>query len=187
MAVTIDAFPDYVPPPRDKVIMTKPLTIYPYADPKRKITNFRYQDWLVLGRAPEILKMDNRESMYVVMEDYSVSLDVDGKLMVIVVPKGMTTDLVSVPKWARSIIGRVGPHLEACIVHDWLYVAWQIQDREPTKADWRWANKVLYAGMKAAKCSWASRVAIRIAMETPFLSWGVFKRRDLNLFMDLGE
>ncbi len=160
-------------------------TIYPYTGPKHKITAFRYQDWLVLGRAANTLKRGDREAMYVVMKDYSVSLDVNGKLMVIVVPKGMTTDMASVPWWARSIIGRVGSHLEACIVHDWLYIAWQLQDREPTKDDWRWANKVLYAGLDAANCSWLTRIAIKIAMETPFLSWGVFKGRDTNKFVDL--
>lgn len=161
------------------------LASYPYADPSVNIQDFSYTDWLVLGRAPYTLKRGNREAMYVVMEDYRVSLEIDGKLMVIVVPKGMTTDLTSVPRFFRNIIGRVGPHLEAAIVHDWLYVAWQLQDREPTRADWKFANRVLYAGLKSAKVSWITRVGIRLAMEFPFLSWGVFKGRDTNLFVEL--
>lgn len=163
------------------------MTIYPYADPKLKITEFRYQDWLILGRNPKSLKRGDREAMYIIMEDYSVSLDIDGKLMVIVVPKGMTTDLASVPKWARSIVGRVGPHLEACIVHDWLYIAWQLQDRQPTRDDWKFANRVLYAGLKAAGVGWVIRTAMKVAMETPILSWGVFKGRDKNLFVEMGQ
>ncbi len=159
--------------------------IYPYMDPESEITAFYYTDWLVLGRAPWALKRDNREAMYVVMKDYKVSLTVDGKRFDIVVPKGMTTDLASVPKIFRNIVGRVGPHLEACIVHDWLYIAWQLQDREPRKDDWRWANKVLYAGLEAANVKKFHQTAIRVAMETAGISWGVFKGRDTNKFVDL--
>jgi hypothetical protein len=93
--------------------------------------------------------------------------------------------MASVPKVFRNIIGRVGPHLEACIVHDWLYIAWQLQEREPTKADHKFANKVLYAGLKAANCSWVTRWGIKASMETPHFSWSVFKGRDTNKFVEL--
>lgn len=162
-------------------------TIYPYFHPDSEITDFTYVNWLVLGRAPESLSRGDREAMYVVMEDYPVQLTIDGQRRYIIVPRGMTTDLASVPKVFRNIIGRVGPHLEACIVHDWLYIAWQLQDRQPTRDDWRWSNKVLYAGLKAAKVKKFHRLAIRAAMEAPVLSWGVFKSRDKNLFVDLEE
>ena len=156
--------------------------MYPYADPSQSITNFRYYDWLILGRAPETMKRDDREALYVVMEDYHVTVDVGGKKHVIVVPAGMTTDLASVPKVFRNVVGRVGPHLEACIVHDYLYVAWQFQDRLPTKADWKFAKRVLYAGLKAAGCSWFTRTSIKVAMETPLVSWLTFKGRNKNIF-----
>lgn len=160
---------------------------YPYMDPDLPITSFYYTDWLILGRAPQFLKRGNRESLYVVMEDYKVSLTIEGKRFDVVVPAGMTTDLVSVPKMFRSVIGKVGPHLEACIVHDWLYVAWQLQNRMPMRDDWKFANRVLYAGLKAANVSWTTRVGIKIAMETANLSWDVFAQRDKNLFVDLKE
>lgn len=161
------------------------MTMYPYADPSYPITDFNYESWLILGRSPETLKRGDREAMYIIMKDYRISFTIGDRRHVIVVPKGMTTDLVSVPKWARSIIGRVGPHLEACIVHDWLYVSWQLQDRQPTKDDWKFANRVLYAGLKAAKVNWVTRVGIKIAMEFPGISWGVFKKRDKNLFVEI--
>jgi len=159
------------------------MAMYPYFDPKAEITNFRYTDWLVLGRCPDVLQaVGDREAMYVVMEDYPVELTIEGYPYTIVVPKGLTTDLASVPKSFRNIVGRVGPHLEACIVHDWLYVAWQLQERSPTKADWKFANKVLYAGLKAAKVKWTVRTAIKVAMQ---FSWGVYKNRDKHLFLHI--
>jgi len=121
------------------------------------------------------------------MDDYPVELTIGGLPFTVVVPEGMTTDMASVPRWARSIIGRVGPHLEACIVHDWLYIAWQLQDRMPTRNDWKFANRVMYAGLKSAKCSWVTRVGMWIAMEFPYFSWSVFKGRDKNLFHDMEE
>ena len=164
---------------------------HPYQTTPQIIDGFLYSDWLVLGRSPSTLKRGNREAMYVVMEDYTVTLAYEGRYMQparadpITVPKGMTTDMASVPKIFRNIIGRIGPHLEACIVHDWLYIAWQMQDRMPTREDHDFANRVLYAGLKAAKCHWVTRVGMWIAMEFPFISWSVFKGRDKDLFLDL--
>lgn len=159
--------------------------MYPYFNPDNPITDFRYTKWLVLGRAPSsfLKKRGERESLYIVMKNYPVELTIAGHTFVIVVPKGMTTDLASVPKIFRGLIGRVGPHLEACIVHDWLYVAWQDQNRDPSKADHKFANQVLYAGLRAANVGWFIRTAIKIAMETPWISWNIFRKRDTNLFV----
>ena len=154
--------------------------MYPYANPKNPITDFRYYDWLHLGRSPESLFKEDREILYVVMQDYRVSMMIAGHKHMILVPKGMTTDLASVPKVFRNIVGRVGPHLEACIVHDWLYVAWQFQNRLPNTDDWEFANEVLYAGLKAANCSWVTRTAIRLAMK---FSWGAYKGRNKNILV----
>ena len=160
-------------------------TIYPYCDCDKPVTDFLYRNWLVLGRGPEPLMRGDRTAEYVVMKDYEVIVVVGGEYHTIVVPAGMTTDLASVPRIFRGLVGQTGPHLEACVVHDWLYIAWQIQDRLPTKADWKFANQVLYAGMKAAGCSWFTRMAVKVAMKTPFVSWSVFKSRDKNLFVSL--
>ena len=160
---------------------------FPYYDPDIPITDFGYSDWLILGRAPFTLFRHDREAMYIVMKDFAVTMKIGALTVNIVVPQGMTTDLASVPKCFRNIVGRVGPHLEACIVHDWLYIAWQLQNRLPTKADKKFADNVLHAGAKAAGCSWATRWALKIAMGMPMFSWRVFKERDSNLFVDLDE
>ena len=89
-----------------------------------------YEDDLCLGRKETALKRMNSEASYVVTRDYKVKYkyQINGKIKPasIIVPAGMLTDLASVPKWARSFYGRVGKHLEAAIVHDWLYMAWQL-------------------------------------------------------------
>ena len=66
---------------------------------------------------------DGDDANYVVGEEYSASVTVtgpgapsDGRLK-IAVPKGMLTDLCSVPRLARWLVSRVGPHLEASILH----------------------------------------------------------------------
>ncbi len=67
------------------------------------------------------------------------------------VPVGMLTDLASVPAIARSYIGRVGPHLEAAIAHDFLYRVWRdLLGVAPTSDMKRFADTVMLAGMKAA-------------------------------------
>ena len=55
----------------------------------------------------------------------------------IVVPPRFLTDLSSVPWYARCLIGQAGPHLEASIVHDWLYCAWQREDGAEPDEDMR--------------------------------------------------
>ncbi|MDD9994161.1 MAG: DUF1353 domain-containing protein [Dehalococcoidia bacterium] len=68
------------------------------------------------------------------------------------VPANLLTDLSSVPRWGRWLVGRVGPHLEASIVHDWLYVAWQDERMEkPTEEMRSFADDVFRAAMKVAK------------------------------------
>lgn len=69
----------------------------------------------------------------------------------ITVPKGMLTDLTSVPPAVRGIIGPVGPHLEAAIVHDFLYVAWQdVAGVEAREKDREFADKLMRAAMLSA-------------------------------------
>ena len=93
----------------------------------------------------------DREAQYIVAQDYSVCYRLNGgPRLTITVPRGMLTDLASVPRPFRSIVGRVGPHLEASIVHDWLYVAWQVKDKDSTDELRRFADDLYLAAMKEA-------------------------------------
>ena len=92
------------------------------------------------------------------------------------VHEGMFTDLSSVPRIARGIVGRVGPHLEASIVHDWLYVAWQVEEIKPTDEMRQFADDVFRAGMQKAKVGalkrWAIYQAVRLGGRGTFCAAG---------------
>ena len=47
-------------------------------------------------------------------------------------------------------VGRVGPHLEASIIHDYLYIAWQVKNVDATEERRRFADDLMLAAMKAA-------------------------------------
>ena len=100
----------------------------PYPSERIQIDCASYEGDLCLGRKKTALQSTNSEASYVVTRDYKVTYRIKGKKgsNSIIVPDGMLTDLASVPRWARSFYGRVGKHLEAAIVHDWLYMAWQL-------------------------------------------------------------
>ena len=66
-------------------------------------------------------------------------------------PRGLYTDLASVPDALWSIVGPIGRHLEASILHDYLYMAWTDFRAKAVKRDWDFADGVLRAGMKVSK------------------------------------
>ncbi len=164
----------------------------PYPVTWSEISDFRYVSRLALGRDPRTLYVrKGREASYVTLEPYRVEYRVDGEPTSLTVPAGMLTDLTSVPRIVRNIIGRVGPHLEAAIVHDFLYIAWQlIPRREARKQDWRFANEVMFAGLRAAGVNMFQRGLIQAALRPSVASWLVYRSRDdgldgMGLFVDL--
>ena len=127
--------------------------------PWTAIADFAYLTPLVLKREVEalLLRPDYRiDAEYVVAEPYRVGIRLDdGDERQVEVPAGFLTDLVSAPTIAALVgIRRVGPYLEATIVHDYLYVAWQYledeADRKPRDEDRRFADELYRAAMIAA-------------------------------------
>ena len=116
------------------------------------VTDFKSTDTLYLGRESEALPMPGgREAQYFLVQDYIVRFRVNEVIRALTVPAGFLTDLASVPRIFRAYFGRVGPHLEAAIVHDFLCSAWELLDGyEATDRDWLFANAVMCAGLKAA-------------------------------------
>ena len=152
----------------------------PYPVSWNKVSDFHYDSRLELGRDPEALMIGkSRESCYMTLSNYTVDFLVDDRRWRLTVPAGMLTDLTSVPRIFRNIVGRVGPHLEAAIVHDYLYIAWQLlPNRTARRQDWKFANHVMFAGLDAANIGWAKRKLIRAALSAPYFSWSVYRERD---------
>lgn len=154
----------------------------PYPEgPGGQITDFEYVSPLVLYRFanPDEDDGDQADAAYVVGRPYSVEFKLDGNQRVVEVPQGMLTDLASVPWGFRWLVGRVGPHLEASIVHDYLYIAWQdIEGYRAQLKDWAFANKLMGAAMAKAKVVWWRRIIILMAVW--IFGWIVYFIRNPN-------
>ncbi len=151
----------------------------PYPDgPWTAITDFVYGTPLHLYRAIEaVQRREGEDADYIVSKAYTVRFKLDGRDREIAVPQGMLTDLSSVPRLARPIIDRVGPHLEASIVHDFLYIAWQsLQARGVREEDREFADKLLRVAMEAAGVGTLNRFLIYNAVRVG--GAGAYRRRD---------
>jgi hypothetical protein len=139
----------------------------PYPSPGwEKISGFEYLTPLRLCRDAKAVQVrDGEDADYVVSDDYRVRYRLDGAAREITVPAGMLTDLVSVPWFARWLVDRVGRHLEAAIVHDFLYIAWQdVADRGARAEDRRFADELMRVAMQTARVGARLRFVIHIAV-----------------------
>ena len=100
----------------------------PYPIPKdwQKITAVKYCDPLILVRCkPRGKNWDGKKFIvgraYEVKYKWTDNSGVNQGYHSIVVPCGLVTDLASIPRIARSVVSKVGPHVEASVVHDYLY------------------------------------------------------------------
>lgn len=153
---------------------------YPHDYKGETIENFKYETPLVLRREIEAVKMrgGKDDAEYVVGADYVVSFNLKGEVnkRTIKVPRGMLTDLSSSPRAAWALVAPVGPHLEASIVHDFLYIAWQDLGRQPQSNDWLFADNVMQAGMVEAGVEKSQIVMIYAALRG--FGWPVYKKPD---------
>jgi hypothetical protein len=163
-----------------KTVTPKIENPYPLHYKGEKIENFKYESSLVLIRDIDAVKMrgGKDDAEYIVGADYVVSFNFKGEVnnRTITVPKGMLTDLASVPRAAWALVAPVGPHLEASIVHDFLYIAWQDLGRQPQSNDWEFADNVMHAGMVEAGVD-KSQIAMIYAALRGF-GWPVYKKPD---------
>ncbi|MEO1720943.1 MAG: DUF1353 domain-containing protein [Pseudomonadota bacterium] len=153
-------------------------------DPEAKITWVKFLDDLHFKRHVKAIGIEaGREAEYVVSQDYRVQYTQEGDSRVreITVPEGMLTDFASVPRMARWFAGRVGPHLEAAIVHDWLFVAWQELGIQPQRQHFRFANAIFAALLKAAGVGWFKRM-IMIRAVSGLIGWRVFRKPEDRRF-----
>jgi hypothetical protein len=152
-----------------------PVVRNPYPEQWETVSDFSYDTDLYLARARKALVDGrNREAEYIVAAEYRCSCRVDGRPWPIVVPSGMLTDLTSSPRVARAIVNRVGPHLEAAIVHDFLFLAWQdLPGHGARRSDFRFANVVMREAMAAAGISVVVRSLIFATVSSP-VAWQTF-------------
>ncbi len=72
------------------------------------------------------------------------------ELITIHVPEGYVTDFASVPRWAWSVVGPIGRHARAAVIHDFCYSQRWAGDR-------KWADEVFYEAMKESGVVWWRR------------------------------
>ena len=144
---------------------------------------FRYEDDLYLTRDIKAVKgRTGEDANYVLAKDYEAEVTVKSLAggqeynIPIFIPERFLTDLSSVPRLGRWYVGRVGPHLEASIVHDWLYVAWQVEGRDPTQTMRDFADDVFWVAMKEARIGPGRRRVMYRAVR--WFGKGAFNRRE---------
>ena len=162
---------------------------YPAKDSWNKITDFKFVDYLNTRRFPTAIRVRHEPELeidaeFVVSEPYSVTYQLDqGRERRLTVPKGFLSDGV-------SILGNTSEtrvFLEASIIHDYLYVAWQFLEaphpRRPRKWDQRFADKLFHAALLESKVgqhtAWLMYKAVRS------FGWSQYKEEDPDSFVDL--
>ncbi len=156
----------------------------PYPDGEwSQITDFRFDTPLILYRGIKaVKKADGNDADYILLRPYTIRYRLDGDQRSITVPQGMLTDLASVPRAGRWLIGRVGPHLEASIVHDFLYIAWQdISEYGAREGDRAFADELFRVGMERAKVNSFKKAIIYRAVR--WFGGGTYKRPDPNRYV----
>lgn len=134
----------------------------PYPNGPVEVGRVTLDSDLVLLRTREaLINRDNGEDVYLLGAPFRVTWG-GGKIRV---PAGFITDLTSVPPLFRLFVSRAGPWLEAAVVHDYLYIAWQlVEGRGPRDLDRKFADDIMFAAMKEAKVSAWRRCAIYLAL-----------------------
>lgn len=95
------------------------------------------------GLKVAISRDDRREGrrVAVLLEDWLYCDAREGRGDVFVVPKGYVTDFASIPWPGSAIINPFGYHLEAAVIHDWLYAVGETGERAYADGLFRFAMK----------------------------------------------
>jgi hypothetical protein len=101
------------------------------------ITNFVFADDLWLFRNRE----SGNDALFILGVAYRAMFDMDGVTHTVTVPPGFQTDFASIPRVFQNVITKLGPHIEAAVVHDYLCVT------KPWTSEV--AADIFYAGMLA--------------------------------------
>lgn len=92
----------------------------------------------------------------------------DGKLY-ITAREGFSTDFASVPRIFWSVVGPIGKHTKASVIHDWLYFH--------TAGSRKWADQVFLEAMKVSGTPWwKRRLCYRAVRLFGWAPWRRYKR-----------
>lgn len=162
---------------------------YPAKNSWNEITEFDCVGCLNLKRFPKAVKIRHDPDLevdaeFVVAAPYTVSYSLDqGPPRQLTVPKGFLSDGV-------SVLGNTSDtrkYLEASIIHDYLYVAWQYLEpphaRKPRKHDQVFADKLFRAALLS--CGAGSFNAWTLYKVVKSFGWSVYKEKDPKTFVDL--
>jgi hypothetical protein len=162
---------------------------YPEKDSWNKITKFEYTDCLCLKRFPQAVRVHHDPDLdidaeFVVAEPYSISYSLDqGTKRTITVPQGFLSDGVSV--FGNNSDTR--QYLEASIIHDYLYVAWQYleppHERKARKWDQKFADKLFHIALLKSDVGVADAWLMYKAVRS--FGWSQYKEKDPVTFMDV--
>ncbi|MEO0912849.1 MAG: DUF1353 domain-containing protein [Pseudomonadota bacterium] len=131
----------------------------PFPETLRPIVWAKTPARLTLARFPRDVVPRLAGDEFALAAPFPVAYRLAGEMGVreIVVPRGFITDLASVPRFLRPLVGVVGPHLEAAVVHDYLYVQ-------------RWRG-----GETAARRAFADGMMLALMRDARFaLRWPVY-------------
>lgn len=156
----------------------------PFPDGKiDDITDFEYLDELKFLRHAKVHVKKTPQSLWQLTANFRARMTVHPKegasySLTIKAPRGLYTDLASVPKPVWGIVGPIGRHLEASIIHDYLYMAWTDFRNKAKRRDWDFADAVFLEGMKVSKVS--ERNIIYAVVHSP-IGWAVFRKKSYTL------
>ncbi len=138
--------------------------------PNVEIEDFRYREPLIVRRDAVAPRPGVH---WLVHKDYRVQFRLNGQPTALVVPEGTATDFASVPRFFRFLISKIGPHAEASVIHDYLYVAWKIYRPDaPRPEDRLFADELFLAAMIAANVTrWRRNLAY---LAVRWFGWLVF-------------
>jgi len=150
----------------------------------KSVTNFEYLNELHFVRHAKA-PPDTTDSLWQLAKDFKTRCTVklnDGaeKSVTLTAPRGLFTDLSSVPDTLWSLVGPIGKHLEASVIHDYLYMAWTDYRDKALRRDWRFANEVMMAGMKKSRVSRKDRTLIAVAIKSE-IAWNMFRKKPYTL------
>ena len=158
----------------------------PYPDPSIDVAKVTFDSSLVLFRSREGIRASDGanprmgEDLYLTGAALTATwTDRSGATYEVCAPPGFLTDLTSVPPVFRLLVSRAGPWLEAAVLHDYLYVAWQsVPGRGARSIDRLFADRLMRAAMQEKGVSlwrrWVIYAAVRLGgarsygMKSPF-------------------